>query len=70
LRQRDGAGAVDTDMVRNNPPEFVDILARSTLLGRVADPDEMVGTALLLTSDAGSYLTGQVIGVDGGLVPR
>ena len=63
-------GPVDTDMVRNNPPEFVDILARSTLLGRVADPDEMVGTALLLTSDAGSYLTGQVIGVDGGLVPR
>ena len=57
-------------MVRNNPPEFVDILARSTLLGRVADPDERVGTALLLTSDAGSYLTGQVIGVDGGLVPR
>ena len=33
-------GPVDTDMVRNNPPEFVDILARSTLLGRVADPDE------------------------------
>lgn len=63
-------GPVDTDMVRNNPQEFVDILARSTLLNRVADPDEMVGAALLLTSDAGSYLTGQVVGVDGGLVPR
>jgi NAD(P)-dependent dehydrogenase (short-subunit alcohol dehydrogenase family) len=37
---------------------------------RAAHPDEMVGPALLMCSDAGSYLTGQVIIVDGGLTPH
>ncbi|MFN8052458.1 MAG: glucose 1-dehydrogenase [Acidimicrobiales bacterium] len=63
-------GPIDTDMVRNNPQEFIDAMAASTLQNRVAHPDEIVGAALLLTSDAGSYMTGQAVGVDGGLVPR
>jgi NAD(P)-dependent dehydrogenase (short-subunit alcohol dehydrogenase family) len=63
-------GPVDTDMVRNNPPEFIDMLAKSTLMQRLASPDEIVGTALLLASDAGSYITGTVIIVDGGGTPR
>ncbi len=41
-----------------------------TLMKRLASPDEMVGAALLLTSDAGSYITGQVIIADGGGTPR
>jgi len=63
-------GPINTDMVRNNPPEFIDAMAASTLQNRVAEPDEMVGPALLLTSDAGSFITGQAIIADGGLVPR
>ncbi|MFV9634078.1 SDR family NAD(P)-dependent oxidoreductase [Mycobacterium neumannii] len=63
-------GPVDTDMMRNNPQEVVDGMARSTFLGRLASPDEMVGTALLLASDAGSYITGTVMIVDGGGTPR
>jgi NAD(P)-dependent dehydrogenase (short-subunit alcohol dehydrogenase family) len=35
-------------------------------LGRIADADEIVGTALYLATDASSYLTGQVIVLDGG----
>ena len=54
-------GPVDTQMMRNNPPEFIEATANETLLRRLADPDEMVGPALLLTSDAGSYITGQVL---------
>ena len=61
-------GPVDTQMMRNNPPEFIEATANETLLRRLADPDEMVGPALLLTSDAGSYITGQVLLADGGMV--
>jgi NAD(P)-dependent dehydrogenase (short-subunit alcohol dehydrogenase family) len=63
-------GPVDTDMMRNNPREAIDYMISGTLMKRLASPDEMVGAALLLTSDAGSYLTGQVIIVDGGGTPR
>jgi NAD(P)-dependent dehydrogenase (short-subunit alcohol dehydrogenase family) len=61
-------GPVDTDMVRKNTPEFIEGMANSTLLGRLAEPDEMVAPALLLTSDAGSYITGHVLLADGGSV--
>jgi NAD(P)-dependent dehydrogenase (short-subunit alcohol dehydrogenase family) len=63
-------GPVDTDMMRNNPPEFIDSLAAATLQRRLAAPDELVAPALLLTSPAGSYITGQVLIVDGGGTPR
>jgi NAD(P)-dependent dehydrogenase (short-subunit alcohol dehydrogenase family) len=63
-------GSVDTDMVRKNPPEFIEVMAASSLLQRIADPDEMVPAALLLVSDAGSFITGQTLIVDGGMVAR
>jgi len=63
-------GTVDTDMVRKNAPEAQAVMTRMQLLPRMAHPDEMVGPALLLTSDAGSFVTGQVLFADGGMVPR
>jgi NAD(P)-dependent dehydrogenase (short-subunit alcohol dehydrogenase family) len=63
-------GTVDTDMVRANSPEAQEVMANVMLLKRMADPDEMVGPALLLTSDAGSFITGQVLLADGGMIPH
>lgn len=63
-------GPVDTDMMRNNPQQAIDHMIGGTLMKRLATPDEMVGAALLLCSDAGSYITGTVIIVDGGGTPR
>lgn len=63
-------GTVDTDMVRNTGPESAAMMAKAGLMRRAADPDEMVGPALFLASDAASFVTGQVVLADGGLVPH
>ena len=63
-------GTVDTDMVRNNPAEVQESMAAASLQRRAAHPDEMIGPALFLASDASSFVTGQVLIADGGLVPH
>lgn len=63
-------GTVDTDMTRASTPEKQESMAQASILKRMASSDEMIGPALLLTSDAGSFITGQVILADGGMVPH
>jgi NAD(P)-dependent dehydrogenase (short-subunit alcohol dehydrogenase family) len=47
-----------------------DNFARMTALNRWADPKELVGPTLLLASEAGSFITGETLVVDGGFVAR
>ena len=63
-------GTTDTDMVRNNTAAAQGEMTKLQLLPRMAHPDEMVGPALMLTSDAGSFITGSVVFADGGMVPH
>jgi NAD(P)-dependent dehydrogenase (short-subunit alcohol dehydrogenase family) len=46
----------------------IDSFASRTALGRWGNPDELAGPALLLASDAGSYITGATLVVDGGTI--
>ena len=51
-------------------PQEKESFAKMTALNRWADPNELIGPVLLLASDAGSYITGETLVVDGGYVVR
>ncbi len=59
-------GAFDTDIAKAWSEEAREYLERSTPLRRVGQPQEIVGAALYLASDAASYTTGSILKVDGG----
>jgi NAD(P)-dependent dehydrogenase (short-subunit alcohol dehydrogenase family) len=61
-------GTFHTDSLHTSIPteELQADMAAHISLGRIASPDEIVGTALFLASDASSYLTGELITLDGG----
>jgi meso-butanediol dehydrogenase / (S,S)-butanediol dehydrogenase / diacetyl reductase len=50
------------------PGEAMENFSGSILLGRVAEPDDVVGTVRFLASPASDYMTGQVLMIDGGMI--
>lgn len=61
-------GFIHTDMVKQLPQEKFDERMRGIRMGRIGQPEEVANTILFLASDLASYITGQVIGVDGGML--
>jgi NAD(P)-dependent dehydrogenase (short-subunit alcohol dehydrogenase family) len=51
-------------------PERAAAILSRTPMARFGKVEELVGTALLLASAAGSYITGQIIAVDGGFLAK
>ena len=61
-------GLTDTDMMLSNTPKhIIEETISKTSLERVGKPEEIAKTALYLASDLSSYVTGQIIRVDGGM---
>jgi NAD(P)-dependent dehydrogenase (short-subunit alcohol dehydrogenase family) len=60
-------GPFESKMMAQTLADFGTEIAASAPLKRIGRPDDMAGTAIFLASRAGSYLTGVVIPVDGGL---
>lgn len=62
-------GPTETEHVRNDfPREFLERQTHAIALKRLGKPNDCTGIAILLASDAGSYITGVTIPVDGGIV--
>lgn len=61
-------GYVKTPLTANLSKEKIEGIKSKTPLGRLAEPIEIADVILFMASKKASYLTGQVIGVDGGMV--
>ena len=60
-------GVIDTDMMSGFTPQEKADLAQDTPVGRLGRPEELADALLFLASDKAGYITGQVLGQNGGL---
>jgi 3-oxoacyl-[acyl-carrier protein] reductase len=61
-------GFIETDMTAALTPEQRDLLSKQIPLERLGSPEDIAKAVLFLASDDASYITGQVLVVDGGMV--
>lgn len=60
-------GYVPTDLTASLPANLVELAIQRTVVGRAGTPEDMAAAVAFLASDDASYITGQVLAVDGGL---
>ena len=58
-------GVVNTDMVANLPEDMVKRICAPIPLQRMGEPQEVANAFLFLASDLASYVTGEILSVDG-----
>lgn len=61
-------GFIDTELTRDIPPDSRQALIAAIPLGRLGDGKDVASAVLFLASEFASYITGQVLVVDGGMV--
>lgn len=61
-------GFIPTDLTNPLPQEIKEQMLRLTPLGRFGAPEDVANVVAFFASDAASYITGQVLRVDGGLI--
>ena len=60
-------GAVEVERTREESPDYAETWGRITPLGRVGTPADVGRAVVFLASDQGAFISGQTLGVDGGL---
>lgn len=58
-------GIINTDMVKSLPKEMIEPLIKTIPLGRIGNPRDIANAYLFLASDMASYITGEILSVDG-----
>lgn len=58
-------GVTKTDMVASLPPQMVEAISARIPLGRPGEPEDVANAFLYLASDLASYVTGEILSVDG-----
>ncbi len=61
------AGYIETDIWENVPQEMKEAFLQLIPLGRKGQPEEVAYAVAFLASDQAAYITGQILGVDGGM---
>lgn len=61
-------GFIDTDMARQLSPDIFQAREDSIAMGRIGEAKDVANAALFFASDLSIYVTGQVLGVDGGML--
>jgi 3-oxoacyl-[acyl-carrier protein] reductase len=63
-------GAIDVERTRREAPDYNATWSALTPLGRIGQPADVASAVLFLCSEQASFISGQTLGVDGGLFTR